>query len=113
MHRSALMRLVLSVGLLVILVVLALCACGGGGGGGGEMSPGERVFRDQSCGSCHELAAAGAAGTAARKLDGANLTPAQVRAAVAGGAKGMPEYVLSASELKALSEFVAIASRAR
>jgi hypothetical protein len=35
MHRSALMRLVPSVGLLVILVVLALSACGGGGGGGG------------------------------------------------------------------------------
>src|SRR5215203_3209793 len=35
MHRSALMRLVLSVGLLVIFVVLALSACGGGGGGGG------------------------------------------------------------------------------
>jgi hypothetical protein len=35
MHRSALMRLVLSVGLLVILVVLAPSACGGGGGGGG------------------------------------------------------------------------------
>ena len=77
------------------------------------MSPGERVFRDQSCGSCHALAAADASGRAARKLDGANLTPARVRAAVTGGAKGMPEYVLSAPELKALSEFVATASRAR
>jgi mono/diheme cytochrome c family protein len=77
------------------------------------MSPGERVFRDQSCGSCHTLAAADAKGTAAKKLDGANLSVARVRAAVIGGAKGMPEYVLSASDLKALSQFVATASRAR
>ena len=77
------------------------------------MSPGERVFRDQSCGSCHTLAAAGAAGKAATKLDGANLSVARVRAAVSGGAKGMPEYALSDSELKALAEFVATASRAR
>jgi hypothetical protein len=32
---------------------------------------------------------------------------------VRGGAKGMPEYVLSASDLKALSEFVATQSRAK
>ena len=77
------------------------------------MSPGERVFRDQSCGSCHVLAAADAKGTAAKSLDNANLSVAQVRAALAGNAKGMPEYALSESELKALSEFVATASRAR
>jgi mono/diheme cytochrome c family protein len=77
------------------------------------MSPGERVFRDQSCGSCHALAAADAKGTAARKLDGANLSAAHVRAAVTGGAEGMPEYVLSDADLKALADFVSIASRAR
>jgi mono/diheme cytochrome c family protein len=77
------------------------------------MSPGERVFRDQSCGSCHALAAADASGKAGPKLDGANLSVARVRAAVSGGAKGMPEYVLSASDLQALSEFVATQSRAR
>ena len=77
------------------------------------MSPGERVFRDQSCGSCHALAAADASGKAGPKLDGANLSAASVRAAVSGGAKGMPEYVLSASDLKALSDFVATQSRAK
>jgi mono/diheme cytochrome c family protein len=77
------------------------------------MSPGERVFRDQSCGSCHALAAADAKGKAGPALDGANLSVARVRAAVSGGSKGMPEYALSASDLKALSEFVASQSRAR
>jgi mono/diheme cytochrome c family protein len=77
------------------------------------MSPGERVFRDQSCGSCHALAAADARGKAGPSLDGANLSVAQVRASVSGGGKGMPEYVLSASDLKALSEFVSSQSRAK
>lgn len=77
------------------------------------MSPGERVFRDQSCGSCHALAAADAKGKAGPALDGANLSVARVRAAVSGGAKNMPAYVLSASELSALSEFVSTQSRAR
>jgi mono/diheme cytochrome c family protein len=77
------------------------------------MSPGERVFRDQGCGSCHALAAADASGKAGPALDDANLSVAEVREVVSGGAKGMPEYALSDSDLKALSEFVAIASRAR
>jgi mono/diheme cytochrome c family protein len=76
------------------------------------MSPGERVFRDQGCGSCHALASAGS-GKAGPKLDGTNLSVARVRAVVTKGAKGMPQYLLSASDLKALSEFVATRSRAR
>src|SRR5215212_6852429 len=47
MHRSALMRLVLSVGLLVIFVVLALSACGGGGGGGGKEKAKARLLPEQ------------------------------------------------------------------
>ena len=66
------------------------------------MSPGERIFRDQGCSGCH-----------ASGFEGANLSVARVRAVVSNGTEGMPQFKLSAPDLKALAEFVATRSRAR
>jgi mono/diheme cytochrome c family protein len=71
------------------------------------------VFSAQGCGSCHTLAAAGSSGTAGPPLDNANLDTRRVSTVVSAGARGMPAYKLSASDLEALAGFVATASRAK
>lgn len=73
------------------------------------------MYRDQGCGSCHRLAAAGSSGTAGPALDGKNLTDARVRKFVTKGGKGMLAYEdrISPSQVDAVVRFVVTASRAR
>ena len=92
---------------------LALSACGGGGSSPpANAPPGLRVFDDQSCGSCHTLAAAKATGTVGPNLDGKSLTPASVEHYVRNGGGGMPSFSgLSDTQIQQVSDFVANASK--
>jgi mono/diheme cytochrome c family protein len=91
---------------------LGLSACGGGDS---SASAGEKLFRDNSCGSCHAFAATGSTGSAGPNLDEASLTRRQVRTVVHDGVSGMPAYGdrLSDSEINDLADFVVTQSRAR
>lgn len=73
------------------------------------------MFRDQGCGSCHTLAAAGSRGTAGPGLDGKALSDATVRKFVTQGGKGMLAYAdrLSAADVDAVVRFVVTQSRAK
>jgi len=94
---------------------LALSGCGGGGGSSppANASPGLRVFDDQSCGSCHTLAAAHATGTIGPNLNGRSLAPATVEHWVRKGGGGMPSFggQLSDTEIQQVADFVANASK--
>jgi mono/diheme cytochrome c family protein len=70
------------------------------------------VFDDQSCGSCHTLAAAKATGTIGPNLDGKSLSPTTVEHWVRTGGGGMPSFSgLSNTQIQQVSNFVANASK--
>jgi cytochrome c551 len=115
-------RLVFAAG----LAAAAIAGCGGSGGGGGggggsggstsgpaNAPPGQKVFADANCGSCHTLAAAHTSGTAGKKLDHAALDVATVERWVRSGGSGMPAFQdqLSATQIQQVAQFVANASR--
>jgi mono/diheme cytochrome c family protein len=105
---------------LLLAGALAAAALGGCGGGdddgstsGVSASPGERVFVETGCGSCHTLAAAGTSGTAGPSLDGRDYDVPAVEGWVRRGGKGMPAYdeQLSARQIRDVATFVATATR--
>jgi mono/diheme cytochrome c family protein len=63
---------------------------GGGGGGGG--GPGEAVFAENGCGSCHTLAAAGAEGFIGPSLDESKPAKDLVIERVTNGKGEMPPF---------------------
>jgi mono/diheme cytochrome c family protein len=71
---------------------------------------GKALFASK-CGSCHTLAAAGASGQIGPELDGLGLDAATVAAAMKAGPGAMPSFSLSAAETRAITKFVATASR--
>ena len=83
-------------------------------GGQGASSPGagKQVF-SANCGRCHTLSAAGTSGSVGPKLDGTQLSAADVAATVRSGAGIMPSFkgVLSDAQIAAVAAFVARASR--
>jgi mono/diheme cytochrome c family protein len=94
----------------------ALGGCGSDGGGattGTSASPGERVFVETGCGSCHTLAAAGTTGTAGPSLDGRDYDVPAVEGWVRRGGKGMPAYAeqLSAQQIRNVATFLAASGR--
>jgi mono/diheme cytochrome c family protein len=108
-HRAALHGVVA-----VALALGCLSGCGSGSSGNGTTaSPGERVYREQGCGSCHTLAAAGSKGTAGPSLDAKKPDAATVRRFVTQGGKGMVTYNLSPADLDALVRYVVTQSRAK
>ena len=82
-----------------------------GAGGGG---PGQQLFV-QNCGGCHTLSAAGSVGTAGPSLDELKPAAERVAAAIEQGGTGtgqMPPQLLSGTEAKQVSDFVAEATGA-
>jgi outer membrane protein assembly factor BamB len=87
-------------------------------GGGGEMEGGEEAGSsslavgeatfDQTCSSCHTLAAAGSSGTVGPNLDELKPNQALVEKQVTNGGGGMPAFggSLSEEEIKGVAEFV-------
>ena len=73
------------------------------------------MFRDNTCGSCHAFAAAGATGTTGPSLDTKRFSVEAVKRVVRSGAEGMPSYEnrVNDAELAALARFVVTRSRAR
>ena len=106
-------RLAAAVGILLGVVVVP-SGCGGGAPAApANASPGERVFDQTGCGSCHTLAAAGSTGTVGPKLNRRSLEAATVERWVRTGGGGMPRYQqqLTNSQLQQVATFVARASR--
>jgi mono/diheme cytochrome c family protein len=93
----------------------AIAGCGGGGSTSvpANASPGQKVFAQASCGSCHTLKAAGTNGTVGPDLDGKHLSAATVTHYVQDGGGGMPSFssTLSATQIQQLATFVANASQ--
>lgn len=78
-------------------------------GAAAKLEKGGEMFANYSCGSCHTLAAAGAAGDVGPSLDGnANLTEAFVINRVTNGQGAMPAFggQLSDEEMAALASYV-------
>jgi mono/diheme cytochrome c family protein len=71
-------------------------------------SPGERLFVETGCGSCHTFTPAGTDGRAGTNLDDARLTTPAAAAVIRDGAAGMPGYAdgLSEAEILQVAEFV-------
>jgi mono/diheme cytochrome c family protein len=101
-----------------------LVACGGGAGatspprraGASDLAAGRRLFLAERCGACHALATVGAHGGSGPDFDASErLTRAQLRAALAEGANGMPSYAgrLVPRQLDALVAFLYAATHAR
>ena len=105
-----------AVGLLAAAAVV-FGACGGSGGaattGTSAASPGEQVFVDTGCGSCHILAAAKSTGTTGPKLDGRRYRAAAARRWVLKGGKGMPAYAdqLTPAQVRDLTAFLVASTR--
>jgi outer membrane protein assembly factor BamB/cytochrome c5 len=80
---------------------------GGGEEGGSTLAAGEATF-DQTCSSCHTLAAAGSSGTVGPNLDELKPNQALVEKQVTNGGGGMPAFggSLSKEEIKNVAEFV-------
>lgn len=94
---------------LAVLAVAAVSGCGGGSASSDPAaSPGERLFLDTGCGSCHAFGPAGTAGSAGPSLDDSQLTPAAAAAVIRAGAAGMPAYEdgLTPAEIAQLARFV-------
>ena len=74
----------------------------------GDAAAGEQVFAGASCGSCHTLAAAGAAGLVGPNLDQTKPSFAQVVNIVSNGGGAMPAFSdrLSKSQIADLAAFV-------
>lgn len=70
---------------------------------------GATVFAQAGCGSCHTLAAAGAAGTVGPNLDQLAPTKEAVATIVTSGRAAMPSFAdqLDAEEIEAVAEYVA------
>ncbi len=93
----------------VALIALALGACAGDEGPSDpNASPGERLFVETGCGSCHTFTPAGTDGRAGPGLDDVRITTAAAAAVIRDGAAGMPSYRdgLSAAEIRQVAEFV-------
>ena len=93
----------------VALAVLALGACAGDDAPSDPTaSPGERLFVETGCGSCHTFTPAGTDGRAGPNLDDAQTTTAAAAAVIRDGAAGMPGYAdgLSEAEIQQVAEFV-------
>lgn len=75
--------------------------------GGSTLAAGEGTF-DQTCSSCHTLAAAGSSGTVGPDLDELKPSQALVEKQVTNGGGGMPAFggSLSKEEIKNVAEFV-------
>lgn len=78
----------------------------------GDAAAGEQVFASGGCGGCHTLSEAGASGTRAPNLDGANLEFDAVVTQVQNGGGGMPPFAASLSEqqIRDVAAFVVAAS---
>ncbi len=76
-------------------------------------SPGQVVYAQSTCGSCHTLKAAGSSGTVGPNLDGKHLTAATVERYVRSGGGGMPSFSgqLSDSQIQQVATFVADSSQ--
>ena len=99
-----------------VLAALSLAACGDDGGGTSvpaNATPGQRVFVETGCGSCHALAAAGSTGSAGGSLDDKRPDAATVERWVRKGGKGMPAYDdrLSDVQVREVSRWVAEVAR--
>lgn len=95
------------------MAAVVLAGCGGSDGSASERADaGAEVFVEAGCGSCHALAAAGAAGTAGPSLDSARLSQKRVAAQVRRGGNGMPAFAstLSEREIADVAVYVAEAS---
>lgn len=94
---------------------VAVSGCGGGGTSSvpKNASPGQVVYAQASCGSCHTLEAAGSSGTIGPDLDGKHLSAATVESYVRSGGGGMPSFSsqLSDTQIQQVATFVAGASR--
>lgn len=82
-----------------------------GSGGGGippDETDGEALFAAAGCGSCHALAAAGAAGTVGPDLDASPPSRELVVDRVTNGRGGMPAFAdkLTAEQIEAVADFV-------
>lgn len=73
-----------------------------------EAPDGATVFAQAGCGSCHTLAAAGAAGTVGPNLDQLAPTKEAVVTIVTNGRAAMPSFAdqLDAEEIEAVAEYV-------
>jgi cytochrome c6 len=99
----------------LIVVLAALYGCGAATPATpANASPGQTLFAQTGCGSCHTLAAAGSTGIAGKKLDGLALDPATVARWIRTGGGGMPSFAaqLSAPQLRQLAAFVARSTHA-
>jgi cytochrome c6 len=95
------------------VTVAVLCGCGAGTPAvPANAGPGQRLFTQTGCGSCHTLAAAGSTGVAGKKLNGLKLDPATVARWIRTGGGGMPSFgdQLSDPQLRQVAAFVAGAS---
>ncbi|MBS1890816.1 MAG: cytochrome c [Actinobacteria bacterium] len=106
--------------LFAILLAVFVAACGGGSsgdgttggdsstaGGGSPLAAGERTF-EETCSSCHTLAAAGATGEVGPDLDELEPSQALVEKQVTDGGGGMPAFggTLSKEEIADVAKFV-------
>ncbi len=98
--------------LFVLLCSCALLAGCGGSDPGPASSDGERVFRENGCGGCHVLAAAGSMGNAGPNLDEARPSQDDVATQVERGGNGMPAFAgrLSDAEIEAVARYVSQAA---
>jgi mono/diheme cytochrome c family protein len=93
----------------VVLSGATLAACSGADSPGTTAgSPGERLFVETGCGSCHTFERAGTTGRAGPDLDGTRLTAAAAAAVIRNGAAGMPGYAdgLSEAEIREVASFL-------
>jgi mono/diheme cytochrome c family protein len=77
--------------------------------------PGAAVFSDAGCGTCHTLAAAGAAGKVGPSLDATGLDEQGIAQVVTAGRGGMPSFAdqLSAEQIGQVAAYVAAAKAGR
>lgn len=107
--------------LVAILLAAFVAGCGGGGSdsggttgggtttteGGSPLAAGKRTF-EETCSSCHTLAAAGATGEVGPNLDELEPSQALVEKQVTDGGGGMPAFggTLSKEEIADVAKFV-------
>lgn len=107
--------------LVAILLAAFIAGCGGGGSGSGgttgggtttteggsPLAAGKRTF-EETCSSCHTLAAAGATGEVGPDLDELEPSQALVEKQVTDGGGGMPAFggTLSKEEIADVAKFV-------
>ncbi|CAB4856804.1 unannotated protein [freshwater metagenome] len=95
------------------LALLMLAGCGGatGGSGGANVAagpPGKRLFVENGCGGCHQLAAAGGGGSFGPDLDMLRPSAARVEASLRTGPGAMPSYAgrISDADMIVLAQYV-------